>query len=220
MSQNDSQILEQVNEALKSDATATAIQILFEAYGSRLERLISVRLDPRVAARVDAADVLQEAFVEISEKIPSYQESSQLPLYLWLRTIVLERVIATHRTHLVTQKRDVRREAKRHRAENSFDSAMSLANLLLGDDTSVSRKAIRTERHQVLAEALEQLSSSDHEIVLLRIYEDLTNQEVGEILGIDSRAASKRFIRAIQRLGNLLRSLPDFETTSGFFKHD
>ncbi len=94
------------------------------------------------------------------------------------------------------------------RVPNPNESAWSLAQVLLSNDTSISGRAIRAEQHDQLATALACLESIDHEIILLRIYENLSNQEVAQSLNIETSATSKRYLWAMDRQGEILRAFP------------
>ncbi len=202
---------------LDKGETGAAIRELYDRFGDRLKRQISVQLDRRLAGRIDPEDVLQEAFVDITARLRKFEPERNVPLFHWLRMIVRERIIATHRRHLVTAKRDARREAGPKNTQESDDSAMSLAEMILGNDTSVGGRYLRTERHAKLAGALEEIAPPDREIILMRVYEGLSNEEAATALGIQPDAAKKRITRAIRRLGELLRTLPEFAIESGMF---
>ncbi|MBL8890081.1 MAG: sigma-70 family RNA polymerase sigma factor [Planctomycetaceae bacterium] len=213
MPDNERLLVETVRSAIAANDSNTAISALFEAYGERLTKMIAIRLDPRLAGRIDPADVLQDAFIDVIKKLPQYDLDCQIPLYIWMRTIVQERIVATHRRHLNTEKRDARLERDRVYAANPDESAWSLAQVLLSNDTSISGRVIRAEQHDQLATALTCLEPIDHEIILLRIFENLTNLEVAQSLQIETSAASKRFLRAMDRLGEILRSFPGCQSS-------
>ena len=213
MPDNEPFLIETVRSAIAANDSNTAISALFAAYGDRFSKMIALRLDPRLAGRIDPADVLQDAFIDVIKKLPQYDQDRQIPLYIWMRTIVQERIVATHRVHLNTEKRDARLERDRAYAPNPDESAWSLAQVLLSNDTSISGRAIRSEQHDQLATALASLDPIDHEIILLRIYENLTNVEVAQSLHIETSAASKRFLRAMDRLGEILRSFPGCQSS-------
>jgi RNA polymerase sigma-70 factor (ECF subfamily) len=208
MSDEEQQQVQHALAAIVENDSSKAVSVLYQAYGERLAKMIALRLDQRLAGRVDPTDILQDSFIDIIKKLPQYNQERQVPLFIWMRTIVQERIVATHRLHLNTEKRDARREAVLNLAQNSNDSAYSLAHVLLSNDTSISGRVIRAEQHEQLASALACLEEIDHEIILLRIYENLTNQEVAATLNIEASAASKRFLRAMDRLGEILRSFP------------
>ncbi len=208
MVDDEQQQLELALAAVSANDTSLAISVLYQAYGKRLKNMIALRLDRRLAGRVDPEDILQDAFIVIINKLPQFGRNCEIPLFLWMRAIVQERIIATRRRHLIADKRDARRECNGVVAQNSNENSTTTAQVLLSDESSISGQMIRAEQHDQLEAALACLEGIDREIILLRIYENLTNQEVALILNIESSAASKRFLRATDRLGEILRSRP------------
>jgi len=67
-----------------------------------------------------------------------------------------------------------------------------------------------TETARKLESAIEGMEPIDREILALRHFEELTNSEVAQVLGIQVKAASIRYIRALKRLKELLGTLSTF----------
>ncbi len=176
---------------------------LFRRYSERLKRMLRLRLNPRLAGRLDESDVLQEAFVEATRSLDTYLWTRPMPFYLWLRRLTLQKLAAAHRRHLEAQGRDVRRE-QGEPAEAWTASSVSLADLLVGHLTSPSQAAVRAELRQALEQALEKMNELDREVLILRHFEQLSNVETAQVLGIDQSAASKRYLRALERLHDIL----------------
>ena len=163
-----------------------------------------LRLDRRVAARVDPSDVLQDAFMDASQQLDQYVARPPMPLFLWLRFLTGQRLMAIHRQHLGAQKRDARQEVALNRPAMPEADSLSLSCGLLGQVTSPSMAAFRGELQVRLQETVDRLDPLDREILALRHYEELTNQEAAWELGITPAAASKRYIRALERLKAVL----------------
>ena len=172
----------------------------FMDHRDRLRRMINLRMDRRVAGRVDPSDVLQEAFMDASQRLDQYLAAPPMSLFLWLRFLTGQRLMAVHRKHLGAQKRDARQEISIHQGTMPEADSLSLSFGLLGRMTSPSMAAIRQEVQTRLLEAVSALEPLDREILALRHYEELSNQESAEELGITPAAASKRYIRALERL--------------------
>ena len=187
-----------------------ALAALFMQHRERLKRMIHVRLDRRVAGRIDPSDVLQEAYMDASRRLEEYLAKPSMPLFLWLRFLTGQRLMAIHRRHLGTQKRDPRQEVALGRGGMPRADSASLSIELLGRLTTPSRAAMRGEMQARLEDMLTRLDPLDREILALRHYEELTNNETAEELGVTPAAASKRYIRALERLRAVLASVPGF----------
>jgi RNA polymerase sigma-70 factor (ECF subfamily) len=185
-----------------------ALADLFARHRDKLRRMVQLRLDHRLAGRVAASDVLQEAYIDAVKRIGHYFEKPDMPFFGWLRLIVGQRLADVHREHLA-QKRDVGHEIPIDRAAPGAGSAC-LAACLLGSGTSPSHAAARTEAFSRLEEALDQMDALDREVLALRHFEELSNAETAELLGIQPAAASKRYVRALARLKQILELIPGF----------
>ena len=177
---------------------------LLERHQQRLLRMVEMRMHPRVRARVGASDVVQDACVEVHRCIQDYVDDPQIPFFLWLRRITAQRLMKAHRFHLDAQRRDVRREAGADRLHMPETSVVALVDLLAGTRTSAHSAIARDERRERIAALLEEMSPTDREVLSMRHFEELSNEEVATELGLGKHAASKRYIRALQRLKQLL----------------
>lgn len=185
-----------------------ALNRLFARHRVRLRRMVELRLDRRLQARIDASDVIQEAHVEVVTRLNEYLNEPSYPLFLWLRLIVGERLLKLHRHHLGTQMRDAGLEVSLYRGALPEASSAALAAQLLGKHTSPTQAAVRAERIIRLQEALNTLEAIDREVLALRHFEELSLAETALSLGIEESAAAKRYIRALKRLKTTLASMP------------
>ncbi len=185
-----------------------ALNELFTRHRGRLRRMVEMRLDWRLQARVDASDVIQDAYLEIAQRLDEYLRDPRLPLFLWLRLVVGERLTTLHRQHLGAQMRDARREVSLYRGALPEASSAALAAQLLGRHTSPTEAAVRAERMLRLQEALNGLDAIDREVLSLRHFEQLSRAETAQVLGIEEGAAAKRYIRALKRLKEALADMP------------
>ncbi len=185
-----------------------ALNELLARHRPRLRRMVDLRLDRRLQARIDASDVIQEAYVEVARRLDEYLRAPSYPLFLWLRLIVGERLLKLHRHHLGTQMRDAGLEVSIYRGALPEASSAALAAQLLGKHTSPTQAAVRAERMLRLQEALNTLDAMDREVLSLRHFEELSLAETALSLGIEESAAAKRYIRALKRLKATLASMP------------
>jgi RNA polymerase sigma-70 factor (ECF subfamily) len=160
-------------------------------------------MDPRLNPRVDASDVVQEALMEATRKLPDYLERGGCAFYPWLRRIAWERLAQLHRRHIEAQRRSVKREV-RHRMRLPDRSTTLLAKQLAASGTSVRGQLVRKEECLRVRQALEELPERDREAVVLRHLEQLSLREAAEVLGISTEAARSRYRRAIERLHDVL----------------
>jgi RNA polymerase sigma-70 factor (ECF subfamily) len=187
-----------------------ALGALFAHYRDRLRKMVRLRLDRRVAARLDASDVLQEAYLDVSRRFGEYAAAPAVPFYIWLRELTGQRLIDLHRRHLGAKMRDAGQEVSLCRGGLPQASSASLAQQLLAGLTSPTQAAIRAELQLKLQDALNSMDPIDREVVVLRHFEELNNVETAAVLGIEPSAASKRYLRAFRRLKAILDQVPGF----------
>jgi RNA polymerase sigma-70 factor (ECF subfamily) len=170
--------------------------------------MVEVRLDRRLHGRVDPSDVLQEAYIEFARSLPAFLRNPVIPMFLWIRHITGVRLKAVHRRHLGTRVRDAGREVGLGNLVIPHASSVSLAAQLLGRLTSPSQAAARAELQARVQDALEELAPFDREVLCLRHFEQLSNAEAAQVLGIGETAASNRYVRALKRIGKILHVVP------------
>ncbi|MFV1958047.1 MAG: sigma-70 family RNA polymerase sigma factor [Planctomycetota bacterium] len=185
-------------EADAADRPAVLNRLL-DGHRGRVLRMVQMRLHPAVRARVDASDVIQEAYLEIHERLDDYVANPRMSFFLWARRIAGDRLLKAHRFHMDAKRRDVRRQERGARSMPDV-STVALIDRIESERTSPSGGAQRAELHERLVALLDELSDIDREILCMRHFEELSNEEVAQELGIGKHAASKRYIRALQRL--------------------
>jgi len=187
-----------------------ALAKLFGGYRERLKRMVRLRLDRRLQGRVDASDVLQEAYLDLAKRAPEFLAQRKMPFFLWLRLLTGQRLLAIHRQHLGARMRDAGMEVALQHGAMPHASSASLAAQLLGRLTSPSQAAMRAEIQLRLQDALNSMDAIDREILTLRHFEELSNNEAAEVLGLQKAAASNRYVRALRRLRAILDGVPGF----------
>jgi len=203
----DSNQLDLLNEKLRQ-GDAQALAELFADQRPRLRRMVRLRMDRRVQGRIDPSDVLQEAFLEATQRLQEYRDNPNLPPHLWLRFITGQRLLILHRRHLGAQMRDVGQEVSLHNGAFPPVSSASLAAQLMGKHSSPSQAVIRAEVQIRLQEALNTLEPLDREVLALRHFEEMSNNEAAQVLGLSKSAASNRYVRALVRLKAILDQMP------------
>lgn len=190
---------------------------LVQSCHGRLRRMVAVRLDPRLAGRIDPSDVLQDVYLQATERLPEFVDRPEMPFFLWLRLITGDRINRLHRYHLGTQSRDARKEVSLFCGPTPEASSASMAAQLIGDDPSPGESAVRAERFLMLRDALGELEPVDREVLSLRHFEQLTSAEAAQVLGISQAAVAKRYFRAVKRLRTTLGQLPGGQDEDGEF---
>jgi RNA polymerase sigma-70 factor (ECF subfamily) len=173
---------------------------LLERHRKKLQRMVALRLDRRLAARVDPSDVVQEALADAARRLDDYLRERPLPYYPWLRRLAWDRLDKAHRRH-TAGRRSVGREEPPTLPD---ESALKLAERLLAPDTDPARAALRKERRQRVRALLERLAAGDREVLVLRFLERLSTDEAAAVLGISPGAIRLRLMRALERLRQYL----------------
>lgn len=172
-----------------------ALDRLMAMHRPYLRQMVELRLDPKLRQRVDPSDVVQEAQLEAARRMPGYLARPPMAFRVWLRQITYDRLLMMVRKHLDAGRRAVTRELPL-----PDRSTVSLGQRLLADGSTPSQHLIHGELARRVRQAVSQLSEADREILLLRNFEGLSNQEAAQVLGIEPSAANKRYGRALLRL--------------------
>lgn len=201
--------LEAEEKRLREAGDRQALAALFSDQEQVLRRWVAARLDARLAARLSPSDVVQEIYLDAEKRLEHFRERPDMPFRIWIRLLADQRLIDVRRLHLGAQARDAGREVSMDRGNPALSaSAAGLAARLAGDLTSPSRAAIRRETLDTLVKAIEGMDALDREVLTLRHFDELTNDDVAHYLGIPKGTASKRYVRALGRLRTILESIP------------
>ena len=194
---------DEVLAARAADGDEEAAARLFERHRTRMRRMVVLRLDARLKGRIDPSDVLQEAYLDFAGKVKE-RDANALPVHLWLRLIAGERLLQIHRRHIDVQGRAVGREVSLQPGTMPDVTSLSLAQNLLAGITSPSMKVAAIEARSRLEEAINAMDPIDREILVLRHFEEMSNQDTARLLGLKKSAASNRYVRALGRLKEIL----------------
>ena len=165
--------------------------------------MIDLRLDPAIVQRVDASDVVQEVMLEASRRLQDYLKNPTMPFLVWLRHLAKDHLIDAHRRHHQAQKRGVNREQPLHRPAWADQSSLELAGQLVDAERHPRPKPSSRNCRRRLHDAIAQLDDIDREVILMRHFEQLSNQEVAQALELTEPASSMRY-PAVRRLRDLL----------------
>lgn len=180
-----------------------ALGELFALHHARLLQFIRFRLDPRLHARIDADDVLQESYIDCEKRIGSFDYDKATTAYVWIRMVVGQTMTDLHRRHVEAKARGVGREAKLRPPAAGSSAVMS--QFFVARLTSPSGAAIREEMEQLVERTLDEMDPIDREVLVLRHFEEVGNAEAAAILGLPESTASSRYLRALGKLREVLR---------------
>ncbi|MHB8970286.1 MAG: sigma-70 family RNA polymerase sigma factor [Pirellulaceae bacterium] len=191
-----------------------AVNRLMDRHRQALRRMVQLRLDQKIQGRIDVSDIVQDVLVEANRRLPQYLENPVMSFHLWVRQIAKDRIIDAHRRHRVSAKRSVDREQPLAVPAASDHSTFDLAVQLHDPELTPAAAAARQEMTQLVELALGRLGEPDCEVIVMRHYEQLSNTEVAEALGLSEPAASMRYLRAVRRLRELLLRTSDSARSS------
>jgi RNA polymerase sigma-70 factor (ECF subfamily) len=190
--------------AQASRGNSTARSQLLAQHRGRLRQMVAARMDRRLAARFDPSDVVQEVLLQADRHLADYLEHRPIPFYPWLRQFAVNHLIDLHRRHLKAGRRSVTRE-EMPSPRLPDESADELVERLFARDSSPSARLEREEVRQQVRQALEQLPERDRELLVLRHLERLSTAEIAAVLGVSEATVYTRHLRALKRLGELLK---------------
>jgi RNA polymerase sigma-70 factor (ECF subfamily) len=197
-----SQTIELLRRAGEGDAAA--VNGLLERHRAALRRVVLLRLDRGLQRRVDASDIVQDVLIEANRRLDDYLAAPNLPFHLWLRQIARDRVIDAYRRHKVAGRRSVEREQPLVVPGLGSQSAMDLAGQISDQEMTPAAAAVWHELEARFRDALEQLDEQDREVIVMRHFEQLSNSEAAQALGLSEPAAGMRYLRAMRRVRALL----------------
>ena len=181
-----------------------AVNRLMERHRDSLRRMVQLRLDQKIQRRIDVSDVVQDVLVEANRRLQDYLASAAMPFHLWLRQIAQDRIIDAHRRHRASAKRSVDRERPLAVPSGGDQSSLNLAAQLADQEVTPATAATQAEMARLVEAAIAELPDQDCEIIVMRHYESLSNQEIAQVLGLTEPASSMRYLRAIRKLKELM----------------
>ncbi len=188
-----------------------ALAELFSHHRERLRRIVHFRLDYRLKGRISDSDVLQDTYISAAKRMQHYLDKPEMPFFVWLRLLVNQQLVDVHRQHLQAEMRDARKEVSLNAGGRSQHTSLAIAAHIAAQGTSPSKVFEQAERIAKLEQALGDMNEIDREVIALRHFEELTSAETAEVLGIEKSAASKRYVRAIKRLQEIVTAFSSLE---------
>jgi RNA polymerase sigma-70 factor (ECF subfamily) len=181
-----------------------AVDQLMDRHRDSLHRMIRCRLNPGVAGRMDASDIVQEALLTASRRLAEYLQNPRMPFHAWLRQLARDRLADAYRHELADKRNVAREQAPPNETASSLDPIAQIRDAELTPAAMLLRKEFAARFYQ----ALDRLQEESREIVLMRHAEQLTNSQAAELLGISEPAAGMRYLRALRQLKSILGDSP------------
>ncbi|MCA8950878.1 MAG: sigma-70 family RNA polymerase sigma factor [Planctomycetes bacterium] len=175
----------------------SALAEAFARYRPRMERVVRLRLHPALLARLDPEDVVQEAFLAAEKRRSAFDADRATSVWVWLRLVLAQTLVDLQRAHF-GHKRNAARDSPLGGLPGGSSGSLSqrLAASITPPSSAAARAELQTRVHAMLSE----MDPVDRELLVLRHFEDATNREAAELLGLPPSTASDRYLRALQRL--------------------
>lgn len=185
---------------------AVAVDDLLAQCREPLRRAVDLRLDPALLRREDASDIVQKVLLDAHRRLADYLADPKMPFALWLRHMAQDRIIDAHRRHREADRRSIDREQPQQPPAWVEQSSVMFIAQLVDQELTPASAAVQQEMQRKLQQVLGELDEIDREVILMRYYEQLSNQEVAQALNLTEAAASMRHLRALRRLKEALTS--------------
>ncbi len=197
---------------MEKEFTSQSLAEAFAEHRARLLSLVEKRLKPVLLKRLSHEDVMQEVYLAAVKRLAYFAQNDDVPIYFKLRTILLQTLADIERKNLQAAGRDAYKEAEvgddttSERAPGAFNWGQFAA-----DVTSPLSRVDRNERHALLRAAIAELPENDRAIIVLRHFDGMGNTECAAALGLQPKAASIRYVRALERLQQMLIEVSCFK---------
>ena len=191
------------------DFTQDDLAAAFAEHRQRLRAIAEKRLNPILLKRMDHEDVLSETYVNAAKRLDYFAARDDVPVYYKLRTVLLQTLADIERRNLKAQGRDAYREVQEATTEAGEPGVLAIGDMP-ADITSPVSRVDRDERHAILRNALAAMPENDRAILVMRHFDGMGNAECAAALGIDQKAASMRYVRALERLQQKLTEVSCF----------
>lgn len=180
-------------------------------YKERLLCLAKRNLNPILLRRVTPEDVVQDTLSSACQKMGFLENNPEIPVYFKLRTILFQTIAALERKHLQSQKRDAYKELE---VSDQLGGPTAKLNWSMFPDsiTGPLTRLVRIDRYELLKKTMERLPENDRQILELRHFDNMSNQDCAEVLHISVKNASIRYVRALEKLQKLLIEFTEFHS--------
>jgi len=184
--------------ALARGGDQQALGELLDHHRDQLFRLASSELDPKLAARVNASDVVQQTFLSACRKLENHEGQTPQEFAAWILQIHKHNLQDVVRQHAGSEKRDVRKE----RNSNLIDTNNA-------EQSTPSQQAMRLEKHDELRRFLDQLPADQKAANQYRYFEAHSLAEISKTLNRSTQAVASLLKRGLSTLRTISQQKSD-----------
>jgi RNA polymerase sigma-70 factor (ECF subfamily) len=177
---------------------------LLDLYRNYLHLLARTQIDLHLQGRIDPSDLVQETMLEAYRDFGQFRGGTEAELLAWLRRILVHNLARVVEKHVKARKRDARREVPLHRLVAEMEQSSERVDAALVSQTSSPSAQARREQAAVLADQLARLKPAYRDVIVLRNLEGLAFEEVARRMGRTAGAVRMLWLRALDRLKQLL----------------
>ncbi len=182
----------------------------FQEHRPRLLQVARLHIQPILLQRISLDDLMQELYLAASKRLKYFKASEEVPIFVRFRSLLLQTLVDLERKYLACQKRDIFKDISFDQRRIEDSTIQERWNLLADTGTSPRTHLAKLERQALVRQALSEMPDIDREVLILRHFENLSNQECASILNIEVKAASIRYVRALKRFQEKLSSNSEF----------
>jgi RNA polymerase sigma-70 factor (ECF subfamily) len=184
---------------LAREGDVSACERLFRAYSAKLEAAIKREMNEPLRAKMDAADVLQETYLEALRDFATFEYRGKGSLYAWFRQISRNKIRELHRHFFRVRKRAAGREATRARRPRG-ETEQGTVERHPASGTTPTGAARRREGAAEIALRLARLPRDYRLVISLVRIEELPISEAARVMGRSENAVKKLLARALEQL--------------------
>jgi RNA polymerase sigma-70 factor (ECF subfamily) len=187
------------------EGEANCLGRVLQYYGNYLKLLVTTHLDAKLRARCSPSDIVQESYFEAHRDFGNFRGQTEAEFLAWLRKILVNNMAREVEKHILSAKRDVRREVRFSGMQAELErSAARLESVLVDQAPSPSSRADRHEHVVALANHLAELPTDYREVLVLRHCEGLAFKDIARQMGRSAGAVRMLWLRAIGQIRQLM----------------
>jgi RNA polymerase sigma-70 factor, ECF subfamily len=182
----------------------TAGEQLFGRYRHYLWLLAQAQLGRLVRAKCDASDIVQMTMLEAHRDFQQFAGHEEAELLAWMRRILSHNLFNEHRRYTAKRREAAREVSLEHICSGVEHSSVNLGQGLADATPRPSQLALKRETAVEVANVLAQLPDDYRTVLILRILEGASAEEVAERMGRTAGAVRMLQLRALAAMRKLM----------------